>query len=198
MTTTYQANMRDTFADTVTELMAGDPRISVVLADVSGVDLERREVIAEDHRIGFDILIVGVFDRVCHLLDAIGLPVERCEKRSCLFRGQPRCHLAQGRVLRHLHTIVEQDGGGDELEVAAFGLLDRLCVPPDPLEVREVVGAILCGLIDREEFASEFVKREKGGKLVAGHPFYFKRWSGISAMWVDGLSPERLQDVRSA
>jgi transketolase len=35
MTTTQQANMRQTFADTVTDLMADDPRIAVVLADIS-------------------------------------------------------------------------------------------------------------------------------------------------------------------
>jgi NADH:ubiquinone reductase (H+-translocating) len=33
--------------------------ISVVLADVSGVDLDRRQVIAEDHRVAFDTLVVA-------------------------------------------------------------------------------------------------------------------------------------------
>ena len=33
--------------------------MSVILANVSGVDLDRREVIAEDHRIAFDALIVA-------------------------------------------------------------------------------------------------------------------------------------------
>ncbi len=35
MTTTYPTTMRQAFADTVTDLMAGDPRIAVVLADIS-------------------------------------------------------------------------------------------------------------------------------------------------------------------
>ena len=33
--------------------------MSVILANVSGIDLDRREVIAEDHRVGFDTLIIA-------------------------------------------------------------------------------------------------------------------------------------------
>jgi NADH:ubiquinone reductase (H+-translocating) len=46
-------------ASPIRGIVGRERNIKVVLADVSGVDLDRREVIAEDHRVGFDILIVA-------------------------------------------------------------------------------------------------------------------------------------------
>jgi NADH dehydrogenase len=46
-------------ASPIRGIVGRERNISVVLADVSGVDLDRREVIAEDHRVAFDILIVA-------------------------------------------------------------------------------------------------------------------------------------------
>jgi NADH:ubiquinone reductase (H+-translocating) len=40
-------------------IMRRHTNVSVILADVSGIDLDRREVIAEDHRIGFDTLVIA-------------------------------------------------------------------------------------------------------------------------------------------
>jgi NADH dehydrogenase len=46
-------------ASPIRGIVGRERNVSVVLAEVSGVDLERREVIAEDHRVAFDILIVA-------------------------------------------------------------------------------------------------------------------------------------------
>jgi NADH dehydrogenase len=46
-------------ASPIRGIVGRERNISVVLADVSGVDLDRRQVIAEDHRVAFDTLIVA-------------------------------------------------------------------------------------------------------------------------------------------
>src|ERR1700757_2182962 len=46
-------------ASPIRGIVGRERNISVVLADVSGIDLDRREVIAEAHRVAFDILIVA-------------------------------------------------------------------------------------------------------------------------------------------
>jgi NADH dehydrogenase len=46
-------------ASPIRGIMRRQTNVSVILANVSGVDLDRREVIAEDHRIGFDTLIIA-------------------------------------------------------------------------------------------------------------------------------------------
>ena len=46
-------------ASPIRGIIGREPNISVVLADVSGIDLDRRQVIAEDHRVAFDTLIVA-------------------------------------------------------------------------------------------------------------------------------------------
>jgi NADH:quinone reductase (non-electrogenic) len=46
-------------ASPIRGIMRRHANVSVVLANVSGIDLDRREVIAEDHRIGFDTLVIA-------------------------------------------------------------------------------------------------------------------------------------------
>ena len=46
-------------ASPIREIMRQHTNVSVILANVSGIDLDRREVIAEDHRIGFDTLVIA-------------------------------------------------------------------------------------------------------------------------------------------
>jgi NADH dehydrogenase len=46
-------------ASPIRGIIGREPNISVVLADVSGIDLDRRQVIAEDNRVAFDTLIVA-------------------------------------------------------------------------------------------------------------------------------------------
>ena len=46
-------------ASPIRGIIGRERNISVVLADVSGIDLDRRQVIAEDHRVAFDTLIVA-------------------------------------------------------------------------------------------------------------------------------------------
>jgi NADH dehydrogenase len=46
-------------ASPIRAIMRRYTNVSVILANVSGIDLNRREVIAEDHRIGFDALVVA-------------------------------------------------------------------------------------------------------------------------------------------
>jgi NADH:ubiquinone reductase (H+-translocating) len=46
-------------ASPIRGIMRRHTNVSVILANVSGIDLDRREVIAEDHRIGFDALVIA-------------------------------------------------------------------------------------------------------------------------------------------
>jgi len=46
-------------ASPIRGIVRRDRNVNVILANVSGVDLDRREVIAEDHRIAYDTLIVA-------------------------------------------------------------------------------------------------------------------------------------------
>jgi NADH dehydrogenase len=46
-------------ASPIRGIMRRHTNVSVILANVSGVDLDRREVIAEDHRTGFDTLVIA-------------------------------------------------------------------------------------------------------------------------------------------
>jgi NADH:ubiquinone reductase (H+-translocating) len=46
-------------ASPIRGIMRRHTNVSVILANVSGIDLDRREVIAEDHRIGFDTLVIA-------------------------------------------------------------------------------------------------------------------------------------------
>jgi NADH dehydrogenase len=46
-------------ASPIRSIVRGDRNINVILANVSGIDPERREVIAEGQRVGFDVLIVA-------------------------------------------------------------------------------------------------------------------------------------------
>ena len=46
-------------ASPIRGIMRRQTNVNVILANVSGVDLDRREVIAEDHRIGFNTLIIA-------------------------------------------------------------------------------------------------------------------------------------------
>src|SRR5262245_20558713 len=46
-------------ASPIRGIMRRHTNVSVVLANVSGIDLDRREVIAEDHRIGYDTLVIA-------------------------------------------------------------------------------------------------------------------------------------------
>ena len=46
-------------ASPIRGIMRQHTNVSVILANVSGIDLDRREVIAEDHRIGFDTLVIA-------------------------------------------------------------------------------------------------------------------------------------------
>jgi NADH:ubiquinone reductase (H+-translocating) len=46
-------------ASPIRSILRGQKNVSVILANVSGVDLEKKEVLAEDHHIAFDQLIIA-------------------------------------------------------------------------------------------------------------------------------------------